>query len=276
MFKRVITGALLVAVFVPLLIFSDTVVFTLAMTLLSLVGAYEMLRCLKLHKDIVIALPSLLIAAGAPLLARLVHDFALYAPWAISAVLIYLFWFLAYCVIKRGKIEYAHLSGLFMAIVYISAGFASLLLLRDAPGGAYVFWLVFIGAWVTDTMAYFTGFFFGKHKLIVEVSPKKTVEGAIGGTLFSGIAYVIYGIVLSHLCDVRVNLIVLFIAGITAAVVSQFGDLAASIIKRQSDIKDYGSLFPGHGGVLDRFDSIIALAPFILMMHSAPFMNLII
>ncbi|MBE6606392.1 MAG: phosphatidate cytidylyltransferase [Ruminococcaceae bacterium] len=276
MFQRVITGIILVAVFVPLLIFSDTPIFTVAVTLLSLVGTYEMLKCLKLNKNTAVTLPSLIIAAGSPLCTRYLGDLSYFAPWALGIILLYLFWLLAYCVIMRDKVEYSSLSGAFMSVIYISAGFSSLILLRDTDGGAYVFWLVFIGAWVTDTMAYFTGFLFGRHKLIPEVSPKKTVEGAIGGTLFSGFAFMLYGFVVSRITGVDMHLYMLFIAGIISAVVAQFGDLAASIIKRQAGIKDYGNIFPGHGGVLDRFDSIIALSPVILMMHAAPFINLII
>ncbi len=276
MFQRVITGIILVAVFVPLLIFSDTPVFTVAVTLLSLVGTYEMLKCLKLNKNAAVTLPSLIIAAGAPLCTRYLGDLSYFAPWALGIILLYLLWLLAYCVIMRDKVKYSSLSGAFMSVIYITAGFSTLILLRDTDGGAYVFWLVFIGAWVTDTMAYFTGFLFGRHKLIPEVSPKKTVEGAIGGTLFSGLAFMLYGFIVSRITGVDMHLAMLFIAGIISAVVAQFGDLAASIIKRQAGIKDYGNIFPGHGGVLDRFDSIIALSPVILMMHSAPFINLII
>ena len=275
MVQRVITGIILVAVFIPLLIFSDTVIFTAAVSILSLIGAWEMLHCLGAHKRPAIAIPSLLIALGSPLCARLLPDSSAFAPWAVGVIALYLFWLAAYCVIKRGSVTYTLLSSVFMSVIYVTVGFTSLILLRDTEGGGYIFWLVFIGAWVTDTMAYFTGFLFGKHKLIPEISPKKTVEGAIGGTLFAGIAFALYGFVVSRITNVDMNLVMLFLTGLISAVVAQFGDLIASVIKREAGIKDYGSIFPGHGGILDRFDSIIALAPFILMIHDAPFLVLI-
>ncbi len=275
MVQRVITGAILVAVFVPLLIFSDTIVFTIAVSLLSLIGVFEMLGCLGAKKLTAVVLPSLLIALGTPLCARLLPESTLFAPWALGVIVIYLFWLAAYCVIRRGAVSYTLLTGVFMSVIYVTVGFTSLMLLRDTKDGFFVFWLIFIGAWVTDTMAYFCGFLFGKHKLIPEISPKKTVEGAIGGTLFSGIAFVLYGLIVSALSDIDMNLTVLFISGIISAIVAQLGDLIASAIKREAGIKDYGNLFPGHGGVLDRFDSIIALSPFILMIHAAPFLDLI-
>ncbi|MBO7148727.1 MAG: phosphatidate cytidylyltransferase [Clostridia bacterium] len=274
MAQRVITGLILVAVFVPLLIFSDTVLFTVAVSLLSLIGVWEMLSCLGAKKLYGIIVPSLIMASGAPLCIRL-SPMDMPAAWAIGMILLYLFWLAAYCVIKRGSVTYSLVTSVFMSVIYITAGFSSLILLSDSTLGAYVFWLVFIGAWVTDTMAYFCGFLFGKHKLIPEISPKKTIEGAIGGTLFAGLAFVLYGFIVSKVSGIPMHLMFLFITGIISAIVAQFGDLIASAIKREAGIKDYGSLFPGHGGVLDRFDSIIALSPFILMIHAAPFINLI-
>ena len=181
MTQRIITGIILLAVFIPILIFSDTVIFTVAIALLSLIGVYEMLRCLKVHKSPAIAIPSLILAIGTPLGARLIPDSAAFAPWLFGIAVLYMFWLSAYCVIKRDTVAYSLISSVFMSVIYVTVGFTSLILLRDSDGGQYIFWLVFIGAWITDTMAYFTGFLFGRHKLIPEISPKKTVEGAIGG-----------------------------------------------------------------------------------------------
>ncbi len=276
MLQRVITGIILVAVFIPLLILSHTHIFTGVVSVLSFIGVFEILKCLGVHKKLVIAIPSLFISLSAPICTRLLDNIYSFAPWALAAIIAFIILLNAYCVISKGRIEYSKCASVLMSVIYITVGFLSLILLRDSKGGAYVFLLVFIGAWVTDTMAYFTGFLFGKHKLIPEISPKKTVEGAIGGTLFAGIFFVIYGIIVSSFYGVNMNLPVLFIAGIIAAVVSQFGDLIASAIKRECKIKDYGNIFPGHGGILDRFDSIIALAPAILIMHKAPFFDFII
>lgn len=123
-------------------------------------------------------------------------------------------------------------------------------------GGIYV-WLIFIISFMTDTFAYFSGYLFGKHKLIPSISPKKTIEGSIGGVLGSTICCVIFGYVFN------LEIAHMVLVGSLGSVVAQFGDLFASAIKRYVGIKDYGKLIPGHGGILDRFDSVILVAPFV-------------
>ena len=144
--------------------------------------------------------------------------------------------------------------------LYIIGGTSSILLVRDALGGEYYWYFIFIGAWVSDTFAYFSGMLFGRHKLIPIVSPKKTVEGAVGGVLFCVAFFVGYGALLNHLTQYDISLVLLIFAGLLSALVSMIGDLSMSVIKRKYGIKDYGKVFPGHGGVLDRFDSIFAVA----------------
>ena len=120
---------------------------------------------------------------------------------------------------------------------------------------------------VTDTAAYFFGKRYGKHKLSAVISPKKSVEGAIGGVAGSAIIGGIYGFVLGNIIDKNVWLPFVLISAV-GAVISIFGDLAASAIKRNYDIKDYGKLIPGHGGILDRFDSMIFVAPIVYYIAS--------
>ena len=120
--------------------------------------------------------------------------------------------------------------------------------------------LPFVIAFSSDSGAYFVGTYLGKRKLVPHISPKKTVEGAIGGIAAGGLSALLYGVVL-HLCGFGVNLLSLTGFGLVGSVVSQLGDLTFSAFKRQYDIKDYGRILPGHGGVLDRFDSIYYLAP---------------
>ena len=100
----------------------------------------------------------------------------------------------------------------------------------------------------------------GKHKLIPEVSPKKTIEGSIGGTLFCALSFVAFGIIVDNFFGMNANLIFLAISGVIVSIVAQMGDLIMSLIKREYGIKDYGKLFPGHGGILDRFDSILSVS----------------
>jgi phosphatidate cytidylyltransferase len=146
----------------------------------------------------------------------------------------------------------------YFGIIYVAVFLDHIILTVDnfELGKIYV-WLIFILAFMTDTCAYFAGYFFGKHKLIPQVSPKKTIEGSIGGILGSTISCVVFG----YLFDL--NLVHMIIIGSIGSVVAQVGDLFASSIKRYIGIKDYGKLIPGHGGILDRFDSVIFTAPFV-------------
>ncbi|MGL5711776.1 MAG: phosphatidate cytidylyltransferase [Paraclostridium sp.] len=123
-------------------------------------------------------------------------------------------------------------------------------------GSVYV-WLIFIISFATDTFAYFSGYLFGKHKLIPSISPKKTIEGSIGGILGSIICCIAFGYIF------KLNINHMILIGSIGSLIAQFGDLFASSIKRYVGIKDYGKLIPGHGGILDRFDSVILVAPFV-------------
>ena len=143
-----------------------------------------------------------------------------------------------------------------LGFLYAGVLFSFVYLVNTKPSGAFLVWLIFIGSWLCDTAAFYSGKFFGKHKLCPEVSPKKTVEGSIGGmigaTVFSGI----YGIIISRYTNV-IPTYHYFLIGALCGIVGQLGDLVASSIKRYAGIKDYSNLIPGHGGILDRFDSII-------------------
>lgn len=123
-------------------------------------------------------------------------------------------------------------------------------------GKVYV-WIIFIIAIMTDTCAYFSGYLFGKHKLIPKVSPKKTIEGSIGGIIGSTLGCVLFGYLFN------LDLFQMVLIGSVGSIIAQMGDLFASSIKRYVGIKDYGKLIPGHGGILDRFDSVILVAPFV-------------
>ncbi|MGM9535358.1 MAG: phosphatidate cytidylyltransferase [Intestinibacter sp.] len=131
------------------------------------------------------------------------------------------------------------------------------LIINNFPDGHKLVWLVFIIAFMTDTFAYFSGYLFGKHKLIPNVSPKKTIEGSIGGIFGSTICCLIFGYIFN------LNIVWMLVLGSIGSIIAQIGDLFASSIKRYVGIKDYGNLIPGHGGVLDRFDSVILVAPFV-------------
>lgn len=145
----------------------------------------------------------------------------------------------------------------FFGIVYVAVMLSCIYLTRQLDGGFYHVWLIFLCSWGCDTCAYCVGVLFGKHKMTPVLSPKKSVEGAVGGV----VGAVLLGILYAYLTNGSViSYGVICAAG---ALLSMVGDLAASAIKRQTGIKDYGKLIPGHGGILDRFDSVIFTAPVI-------------
>lgn len=155
----------------------------------------------------------------------------------------------------------------FFCVAYAPVMLSFIYLVRDMQYGIYLVWMIFISSWICDTCAYFSGVLLGKHRLAPVLSPKKSVEGAIGGILGSMIVGALYAyfIVESVISEQKILWIFVLISGV-GAVVSQVGDLAASAIKRNHEIKDYGKLIPGHGGVMDRFDSVIFTAPMIYFL----------
>ncbi len=263
---RILTALVLLSIFVPILVFSDTVVYPIALTVLCVMGIWELLHCLSLHKSPFALVPALLFG-GFPLLAFFFtgRTEAFLATLVLSAFLLAVFLF-AVCVFSEGRFSYKSASSVFMGVVYLSLAFSALSLLRYIENGVYWFLLPYIGAWVSDTFAYFVGRLCGKHKLSPIISPKKTVEGSLGGILFCVGAFAGYGAIVSSLGGLTANYPALLLCGLFVSVVSQIGDLSLSAIKREYGIKDYGRIFPGHGGVLDRFDSVIATAPLFLIL----------
>ncbi|URZ16229.1 phosphatidate cytidylyltransferase [Clostridium felsineum] len=154
------------------------------------------------------------------------------------------------------KYNYIDISVTILGFIYVAVFFSFIVLTDDLKHGNYFIWIIFIASWVCDTSAYYAGRFLGKTKLCPKVSPKKTIEGSIGGVLGSIIGCTVYGFAISKY-GISLNLYHYIIIGLLCGVFSQFGDLAASSIKRHAKVKDYSNLIPGHGGILDRFDSIL-------------------
>ena len=178
-------------------------------------------------------------------------------------IMLWMFVCVAACLIygmdveKRKNLDVVStLTGIFYVVFFIYF----VVLVDETPVMHNAIWLIFIIAFGTDIFAYFTGMLLGKHKLCPNLSPKKTVEGAIGGILGAVVFSVIFGVFyLSNGRPVSFGFILMAVIG---SVVSQLGDLTASAFKRKMGIKDYGNLIPGHGGILDRFDSVLFVAPY--------------
>ncbi len=172
-------------------------------------------------------------------------------------------------VLKYPEYKSHQLIGSVFSFIYAPMMLSFIYLLRMFPTGKYLAWLPFI-AWICDTFAYFTGVAFGKHKLCPILSPKKTIEGAVGGVVGSVLAGVLFGYVYATYADpgmdVKKAIISFAVITLVAGIISQIGDLIASGIKREHGIKDYGNLIPGHGGIMDRFDSVIFITPAIYFL----------
>lgn len=173
-------------------------------------------------------------------------------------LLLLLFFVLLLISIFDGKNNVVDIFLTFAAIFYIVIPFSLILILYKQ--NVFLSWIIFLSAWTTDTMAYFVGKKFGKHKIerISHISPNKTLEGFIGGGISCVIVIVIYGILFKQNLNLSIPLLILL--GALTGIFAQYGDLVASSIKRFTGIKDFGNLIPGHGGILDRFDSIVMIS----------------
>lgn len=180
-------------------------------------------------------------------------------------VVAFLIVLLGFYVFQFPKYNSEQITMVFFGLFYVAFTLSCIFRLRVSAGGAYTVWLIFIGSWGADTSAYLVGRKIGKHKIVPVLSPKKSLEGFIGGIAGAILIGVIYALIFrNNLREFFASPVIAFaIISAAASVVSMIGDLAASAIKRNKEIKDYGRLIPGHGGILDRFDSVIFIAPIV-------------
>ena len=263
---RTLTSAIILAVMVPVLIFSKYLIYPIALAIFAVAAVFELLRVIGVHKNYKISIPAYVMAAALPVLT---HDIFLdqnpelqknYMLFAVATVFMYMLYIMALAVFSDGELRFSKIAEVFLAVTYVVMSFTALCLLRYIRNGTWCFFLVFLSAWGTDVGAYCVGSLIGKHKLLPKVSPKKSIEGAIGGTVFAILLFMLYGFSVSKFTELTPNYLLLGIEGAMLSVISQIGDLIASLIKREYGVKDYGRILPGHGGIMDRFDSIMAVA----------------
>lgn len=254
MITRIITALISLVVFGAVLAAGETV-FKIAIGIVILAMLYEVYATLTKSVSVKVLgfLSSIILMAGSYSLAP-----AFAALITLAMILL---------VFLHGKIEYKEVFSAEFMTVYVTLFMSYILRLRSDFGLA-VMGLIFVIAWGSDTFAYFCGTFFGKHKLIPKVSPKKTVEGAVGAVICTGLLCVLYAWIMSKLgfpLGGKATSVELYLklaaTGALGSALSQIGDLAASAIKRDAGIKDYGKIFPGHGGFMDRFDSVLFISP---------------
>lgn len=276
---RIITSVVGIAILIAVMRFFDTMVFDAAVIALTLIGMHEAWGAVGYTKNEwftfagIVPITLLVLLSG--------------QPWALALAMPVLgvtaVGYALLLVIRSEKFSFSQLSSFVLFAVIILFSFYSFIYLKYAlPTGEYkaeaVYFIVLIlcFAWGGDTFAYFAGRFFGKHKLAPIVSPKKTIEGAVGGVLGCVFLGEVCTLVYQNLDDAGCTFfahrnpaafaVAIAAVGVTAAMLGILGDLFASVVKRQHGIKDYGTIFPGHGGILDRFDSVMFVAVFITML----------
>lgn len=264
--QRILSGAVLVLFCAAIIVFDTSfpLALSIAVAVISAVAMYELLKAMGLEKKWFLCLPSLGAAAAIPFCSGdvLLLVYCLFTAAVFSAMIFY-----------HKETSFKEVGVLYSMVVLIPSGLQCLVSLRELnpDHGMYYVLVAVIAAWAADVGGYFAGSFFGKHKLCPEISPKKTVEGAIGGLVFNVAAVMLSGVVLSQLMydgTLHMNYLSLFIVGFLGSPVSILGDLSFSLIKRSCNIKDFGTVIPGHGGILDRFDSVIFTAPFVYLVAS--------
>lgn len=261
---RLVSAGVGIVIAVIVLILHNTIVLKLAVSALIVLMLYELFKAANCTKIRLTCLPAYIYGALTPFIVT--GDASKYR-FSINLILI-LFSFITF-IAQHNILKYQKLFYILACTMLISNSMACLIVLNymhDVHGLMYLI-MGLCGAWLADSGAYFAGTFFGKRKLCPEVSPKKTVEGFVGGVLVTGLLFIlinsIYSAILPRFFDseVSVNYFKVFLLGIVLAVVGTIGDLSASVLKRQCGIKDYGNIMPGHGGAMDRFDSVLFVAP---------------
>ena len=254
MFKtRLISGIVLVIIALATIISGSWILF-FTLLAVSLIGMRELYKVMKVSDEHVTVLELVGYLGAVLYYIAMKADFGNYGTMAIiiSMILILFVYVFGY-----PKYHAEQVMAAFFGVVYVAVMLSFIYLTRSLPDGKFLVWLIFLCSWGCDTCAYCVGMLIGKHKMAPVLSPKKSIEGAVGGVAGAALLGEIYAAATQ---GKKAEYALICAVG---ALISMVGDLAASAIKRNQNIKDYGKLIPGHGGILDRFDSVIITAPVI-------------
>lgn len=257
--KRILTAVVLVPVLLAILFAAPKIVTAILVAALTALASYELLMGTGLVRHVRLVAYS----AGAAFCVPLVVYFTGSGVWMqLIALLLFGLLFgemmLSHIKVRFEKIAICLLAGL--VIPYFLSSLVRIILMEN---GRYLILMPFVAAFLSDSGAYFVGCKYGRRKLAPVISPNKSVEGVVGGLIFASAGMLLYTLLLDLVFPFRANYFLAVIYGVLGTAAGVFGDLCFSVIKRQTGIKDYGNLFPGHGGVLDRFDSVIVVCPLI-------------
>lgn len=254
---RIIAGAAVVAVLLAVLILAPAWVAAIFMGLVSAIASYELLWGIGLVKHVRLNIYSALMAFGVAMWSYL----GCHYPVALMALLLYSAVLFAEMMGAKLQLGAKEVFSCLASGLLIPFLLSALVRIGSWQQGKILVAIPFVMAFLSDTGAYFVGVTMGKHKMAPVISPKKSWEGFVGGIATAILGMVLYGVVLQEFFALQVNYIALLVYGLLGALGGVFGDLSMSVIKRQVGVKDYGNLIPGHGGILDRFDSVLITAP---------------
>lgn len=257
MLKRTVTGVVLIAVLVVVLLFLPAWCAAVLLSAMASMAVNELLKATGLVDNQRLITYAMSIAIAIPWASYFGTDY--YRALIVILACTVLFFSEMLC--THGQLPFQQVAMSLVAGILIPFLLSALVRIRIMDNGVYFIAAPFVMAFMPDTGAYLIGCAFGKHKLCPIISPKKTVEGLFGGILGGIVGMIIYGVVLQYFFEFTVNYWFAVIYGAIGAGFAVFGDLMFSVIKRQTGIKDYGNLLPGHGGILDRFDSVTIVAP---------------
>ncbi|MDD3172920.1 MAG: phosphatidate cytidylyltransferase [Herbinix sp.] len=257
---RLLSGIILLLITLSVVIWGGNILFA-TLFVISLIGMMELYRVVNINK----AFPGILGYVAGIIYYLMVYfrmqqfNLMLFILFLMLLMFAYVFGFPKY------KTEQIAVS--FLGLFYVSIMLSYIYQVRMLKDGIILVWLIFIGAWGSDTCAYCVGMLIGKHKVAPKLSPKKSIEGCIGGFLGAALLGFLFATIFrERIHGIQNPQLAFAIIGAASSIISQIGDLAASAIKRNHEIKDYGKLIPGHGGVMDRFDSIIFTAPVVYFL----------
>ena len=265
--QRVITALLFGIVFIGAMLLMNTMVFPVFVALLSAMAVFEIEKAVGLTNKLIIS-SSLAVSVAIPFITHFGMSVSVAPFGCLYVVLVFIFMLIKF---ETTKFEQAVIA--LFASVCVPFSFSLMIVFRDIYkyfegytkiDGIFLLVLSFFAAWMTDIFAYFVGSKFGKHKLCPKISPKKSVEGAIGGVVGAVLLNTLLLFVFKTFFfegESILSYIMIIFLSLILSVVSMFGDLAASTIKRNFGIKDFGKLLPGHGGIMDRFDSALFVMP---------------
>ena len=257
---RIISAAVAIPVLLLLLTVGPTIITAVIWGALLAIAAYELLYCTGLVQEARLVVFASITAFGVSIWS---HYDSIHA-YALLGLLIFVGVLFGEMMLSHVRITFDKICMCFFAGIVVPFLLSSLVrILIMSRTGRYLVLIPFIIAFTSDAGAYFAGRFFGQHKLAPVISQHKTIEGAIGGMISSVVCMIIYGVILQFAFEFRVNFGYAIIYGLLGSIVGILGDLCFSVVKRQTGIKDYGKLIPGHGGVLDRFDSMLMVGPLI-------------